>query len=279
MEIFSPAKINLFLIITDKRTDGYHNLVSLMCAVGLYDTVSLEFGSQNTSIACSHPDVPEDETNLAYKAVQIFQNNYGVYDGVDIVIEKKIPVAAGLGGGSSNAAAVLSGLNIFYGYPFSLENLMTMGLAIGADVPFFLYNKPAIASGVGEKLEYYHGLQHLKAILIFPGFGVSTPQVYKSLNLRLTKCKKKLKQVLLNDLKFDPRYHLCNDLERVVTPRYPVISAAKEALLDLGAIGALMSGSGPTVFGLFSDADRANAAGLTLLKQNKWQFYLADMLV
>jgi len=279
MEILSPAKINLFLIVTERRADGYHNLVSLMCGIKLYDTISLDVGYHGTTISCAHPDVPEDESNLAYKAVNVFQKALGRYAGVKIIIEKQIPVAAGLGGGSSNAAAVLSGLNRYHGYPFSKDDLMAMGLSVGADVPFFLYNKPAIASGVGEKLTHCHGLQNLKVLLVFPGFGVSTAHVYKSLNLGLTKCKKKLKQVLLNHLNFDPRYHLCNDLETVVASRYPFISAAKETLLDLGATGALMSGSGPTVFGLFSDLERAKAASLTLSKHSKWRFYLADMLL
>lgn len=279
MKILSPAKINLFLMITGKRSDGYHDLVSLMCRIKLYDTVSLTFGSETTTVSCVHPSVPEDETNLAFKAVDIFQKALGSYDGVNIIIEKKIPVAAGLGGGSSNAATVLLGLNRHYEYPFSKDDLMEMALSIGADVPFFIYKKPAIASGVGEKLKDYHGLQKLKVLMVFPGFGVSTSQVYKSLNLGLTKCKKKLKKLLLNHLNFDPRYHLCNDLEPIVASRYPVISAAKETLLDLGAKGALMSGSGPTVFGLFSDLDKAKEASLTLLKHGKWRFYLADMLV
>ena len=279
MRILSPAKINLFLLITEKRSDGYHNLASLMCCIKLYDTVLLTFGSKSTTVSCAHPDVPEDETNLAFKAVDIFQKALGGYNGIKIIIEKKIPVAAGLGGGSSNAAAVLLGLNRHYGYPFPKDDLMKMGLSIGADVPFFIYKKPVIASGVGEKLKDYHGLQNLKVLLVFPGFGVSTPQVYKSLNLGLTKCKKKLKKFLLNHLNFDPRYHLCNDLEPIVATRYPVISSTKEALLDLGAIGALMSGSGPTVFGLFSDLDKAKEASLTLSKHGKWRFYLADMLV
>ncbi|UCD89303.1 MAG: 4-(cytidine 5'-diphospho)-2-C-methyl-D-erythritol kinase [Desulfobacterales bacterium] len=279
MKILSPAKINLFLMITGKRSDGYHDLVSLMCRIQLYDTVSLTFGSENTALSCVHPQVPEDETNLAFKALDIFQKALGNDENVKINIDKKIPVAAGLGGGSSNAAAVFLGLNRHYGYPFSKDELMEMGLLIGADVPFFIYKKPAIASGVGEKLKDYHGLQNLKVLLVFPGFGVSTSQVYKSLNLGLTKCKKKLKKFLLNHLNFDPRYHLCNDLEPIVASRYPVISEVKETLLDLGAIGARMSGSGPTVFGLFADLCKAKKASLTLSKHAKWRYYLSDMLL
>jgi 4-diphosphocytidyl-2-C-methyl-D-erythritol kinase len=155
---------------------------------------------------------------------------------------------------------------------------MLMGLSIGADVPFFIFKKPAIASGIGEKLEAYQGLEKLKILLVFPGFGVSTGEVYKSLNLGLTKYKNKLRYTLLNNHSFDPRYHLCNDLETVVASKYPAIIAAKEALIDHGALGALMSGSGPTVFGLFSDFDKAIKAGRILSQNDKWQIYHADML-
>lgn len=278
MKILSPAKINLFLQITGKRSDGYHDLVTLMCCIGLYDTVSLVFGVKETTVACVHPNVPEDETNLAFGAASLFLKTLNKNEGVKIFIEKKIPVSAGLGGGSSNAAAVLLGLNRYYGYPFSRDELMPMGLSIGADVPFFIFRKPAIASGIGEKLEAYQGLKKLKILLIFPGFGVSTAEVYKSLNLGLTKCKKKLRHLFLNNHSFDPRYHLCNDLETIVASKYPAIFAAKEALMCQGALGALMSGSGPTVFGLFSDFDKAGKAGRTLAQNDKWQIYHADMI-
>jgi len=278
MKILSPAKINLFLQITGRRIDGYHDLVTLLCCVGLYDTVSLVFGAKETTVACVHPNVPEDETNLAFGAASLFLKALNKNEGVKISIEKKIPVAAGLGGGSSNAAAVFLGLNRYYGYPFSQDELMHMGLSIGADVPFFIFRKPAIGSGIGEKLEAYQGLEKLKILLVFPGFGVSTAEVYKSLNLGLTKCKNKLRYTLLNNHSFDPRYHLCNDLETVVASKHPAIFAAKEALIGQGALGALMSGSGPTVFGLFSDIDKARKAGRILSQNDKWQIYHADMI-
>ncbi len=278
MKILSPAKINLFLQITGKRSDGYHDLVTLMCCIGLYDMVSLVFGAKETTVSCVHPNVPEDETNLAFGAASLFFKTLNKNEGVKISIEKKIPVSAGLGGGSSNAAAVLLGLNRYYGYPFSRDELMSMGLSIGADVPFFIFRKPAIASGIGEKLEAYDRLEKLKILLVFPGFGVSTVEVYKSLNLGLTKCKKKLRYLLLNKQSFDPGYHLCNDLETVVASKYPGIFAAKEALMGQGALGALMTGSGPTVFGLFSNFDKARKAGRTLSQNDKWELYHADMI-
>ncbi len=278
MKILSPAKVNLFLQVIGKRPDGYHDLVTLMCCVGLYDTVSLTFGLKGTEVSCGHPDVPEDETNLAFAAASLFLKNLKKNDGVGISIEKKIPVAAGLGGGSSNAASVLLGLNRYYNDPFSKDQLMSMGLSIGADVPFFIFKKPAIARGVGEKLEAYQLPENLMFLLIFPGFSISTASVYKNLNLGLTKCKKKLRYTLLKMQGFDVRSHLCNDLETVVASKHPDISAAKEALLSHGAMGALMSGSGPTVFGLFSDSSKARKARHALVENDRWQIYLADII-
>jgi 4-diphosphocytidyl-2-C-methyl-D-erythritol kinase len=278
MRILSPAKINLFLKITGKRPDGYHNLVSLMCCVGLYDTVSLTFGVKETSVSCCHPDVSEDETNLAFAAASLFLNTLSINQGVKISIEKKIPVAAGLGGGSSNAAAVFLGLNRHYGYPFSQAKLISMGLSIGADVPFFIFRKPAIVSGIGDKLKAYQELESFKILLVFPGFSISTAKVYKNLNLGLTKCKKKLRSFLLNKQSFDPGCHLCNDLETTAASMYPGIFTVKEALLRHGALGALMSGSGSTVFGLFHDSDKAFKANRALAENDKWQLYLVNMI-
>jgi 4-diphosphocytidyl-2-C-methyl-D-erythritol kinase len=278
MKILSPAKINLFLKIIGKRIDGYHELMSLMCSIGLFDTVSLNVGSTGIAVSCNHPLVPDGESNLAYVAAYLFLKMLEKDEGVEIFIQKQIPVAAGLGGGSSNAAAVLFGLNRYYGYPFSKEDLMSMGLSIGADVPFFLFGRPAIASGIGEKLEAYPGLENFSILLVSPGFSISTAEVYKKLNLGLTKCKKKLKRFPLNNQRFDPRCHLCNDLEAVTASKYPVINTVKKALMRHGALGALMSGSGPTIFGLFSDSGGASEANHALSHIYGWRMYLADMI-
>lgn len=279
MKILAPAKINLFLHVTGKRTDGYHDLITLMCCIGLYDTVSLAFGVNKTTVNCADPRVPEDGTNLAHRAARLFLTTLKKNDGVEISIDKHIPVAAGLGGGSSNAAAVLLGLNRYYDYPFTRNELMTMGLSIGADVPFFIFRKPAIATGIGEKLEAYEGLSLFQVLLVCPRFSVSTAQVYKNLNLGLTKCEKKLKHLHFREQNFDVEHHLCNDLETVTASRYPVIFEAKQALLDYGARGALMSGSGPTVFGLFSDFDKARNAKQSILQNKNWRLFLADMII
>jgi 4-diphosphocytidyl-2-C-methyl-D-erythritol kinase len=279
MKILSPAKINLFLSINGRRSDGYHDLVSLMCCISLYDEITLECGTKRTEIRCSDPHVPQDKSNLAHRAGTIFLAHLKKNEGVNITIKKRIPVAAGLGGGSSNAASVLLGLNHYYGYPFSTDQLMSMGLTLGADVPFFVFQKPAIATGIGEKLEAYTGLNPFTVLLIYPGFSISTSEIYRKLNLRLTKCKKKIKNTLLKKCGFDVTLHLCNDLETVTASAYPEIDLAKEQLLNFGALGALMSGSGPTVFGIFSDVEKAKKARRALSLEINWRLFLTDMIV
>jgi 4-diphosphocytidyl-2-C-methyl-D-erythritol kinase len=279
MKIYSPAKINLFLKITGKRPDGYHDLISLMCCIDLYDTISIAFNAKKISVICNNPKVPEDKTNLAHSAATLFLKSLNKQECVEICINKNIPVGAGLGGGSSNAASVLLGLNHYYGSPFSQEELMSMGQSIGADVPFFIFKKPAIASGIGENLEAYEGLTPYKILLIYPGFSVSTTKVYNNFNLGLTKIKKKHNFHLSKNQEFNIEYHLYNDLEKVTASWYPDIIAVKEALLRHGARGALMTGSGPTIFGLFSNTEKAQSANYSLSKNKKWQLFLADMLV
>lgn len=279
MKMLSPAKINLFLQITGKRPDGYHDLFTLMCRVSLCDTISLTFGSSETRVSCADPRVPEDESNLAHRAADIFFRNLNRHEHVAIAIDKQIPVGAGLGGGSSNAATVLLGLNKHFSNPFSQSQLMEMGLSLGADIPFFIFQKPAIATGIGENLESYEKLSPFKILLVYPGFAVSTANVYKKFNFGLTKCKKNLKTSLFKEQRFDVAYHLCNDLEAVTAAEYPDVAAVKTALLHQGAEGALMSGSGSAVFGLFSDAPRAEAALQNLSPHPCWKVYLADMML
>ncbi|MBU1713461.1 MAG: 4-(cytidine 5'-diphospho)-2-C-methyl-D-erythritol kinase [Proteobacteria bacterium] len=276
LEIQSPAKINLFLHISGKRPDGYHELLTLMCCVTLYDILSIDTGYKNISVSCTDPEIPSDEKNHAHRAAALFFKKLDKKEGVKIYIDKKIPTGAGLGGGSSNAAAVLSGLNNLFGNPFPLSEIMKMGLEIGADVPFFLFKKPALARGIGNKLEEYPMKIPYKILIIYPGFGVSTKDIYNNLNLRLTNCKNKLKNSPF-ERKFDPEL-LCNDLESVTASRHPEINEVKEALLKKGAEGALMSGSGSSVFGLFPDDDSAIRANNALSMNHKWRVFLADII-
>jgi 4-diphosphocytidyl-2-C-methyl-D-erythritol kinase len=281
MRLLSPAKINLFLYVTGKRPDGYHELYTLMCPVSLHDIVELNFNAEAVCVRCAHPEVPEDDSNLAHRAARVFFERLEKFrsnrsKGVEISITKKIPVAAGLGGGSSNAAAVLTGLNRYFAFPFSPEVLEEMGLSIGADVPFFIRGKPAVATGVGEVLAPVRGLPAFYVLLVNPGVPVSTAEVYKNLNLGLTNNQKINKGTLLGDLNIDPVRYLWNDLERVTASKFPEIQLIKEALLANGAEGALMTGSGPTVFGLFYDVKRAQEAGQALSRHRKWRLFLAE---
>ena len=278
MKIKSPAKINLFLQVTGKRPDGYHELFSLMCCVSLFDTIILQFGGKKIALESSHPHIPLDDTNLAYQAAALFFKNMRSKDGVKIILDKSIPVAAGLGGGSSNAASVLKGLNHHFDHPFSREQLMSMGLCLGADVPFFLFGKPALATGIGEKLEPYPKDLPYHVILVNPGFRVSTAEVFQNLNLRLTKCKKKITKTSLMKTGYDVSRHLCNDLEVVTASKFPEIDAIKALLLDQGAMGALMAGSGPTVFGLFSDSKTAGRAMSAIARNFRWNVYCAAII-
>lgn len=287
MELLSPAKINLFLEVTGKRSDGYHDLRSLMCCISLFDKVTLTPGGEEIRVSCDREGIPEDETNLAARAAKLFFEKLGrKKTGVKISIEKNIPAGAGLGGGSSNAAAVLTGLNRFYDTPFSGDELVRMGVAIGADVPFFIYCKAALAEGVGEKLEFCENIVHYHVILIYPGVSVSTAQVYKKLNFGLTKSKKETKSRLLNKRLVDPVSVLFNDLESPAFEICSEISGLHGVLASFGADGVLMSGSGSSVFGLYADLNKAGAAYAELQKYvetravcKDWQLFLVDMIV
>ena len=188
-------------------------------------------------------------------------------------------MAAGLGGGSSNAGRTLLHLNQYHGRPFSAAEMNHMGLAIGADVPFFLQEKPAVATGIGECLEIYRGLPVLPIVVACPDISVSTAAVYKKLNLGLTKCGKKLKNFFSDKSTFDVKHDLCNDLETVTIPEYPVISDIKRELLQMGAHVALMSGSGPAVFGIYSDSRKARRACELLSVHHRWRLFVAETLI
>jgi 4-diphosphocytidyl-2-C-methyl-D-erythritol kinase len=276
--ISSPAKINLFLHVTEKRPDGYHEIKTLMCPIDLLDTVTMTFGVSATTVVCNHPEVPDGTGNIAYKAARFFYEAASLEGDVAVYIDKKIPVAAGLGGGSSNAAAVLRGLNEYYGRPLTTRQLMTVGLQAGADVPFFVFGRPAFATGIGEKLEHVAGLPCLWVVLVHPRIEISTAWVYQNLNLRLTICEENNNVAgFLEDFS-SIQDVLCNDLEQVTAREFPEIESAKAAVLQAGAKGALMSGSGPTVFGLFENRDQAVAA-FEILRQNQtWDTFLVRTL-
>ncbi|MFO7716611.1 4-(cytidine 5'-diphospho)-2-C-methyl-D-erythritol kinase [Desulfosarcina sp.] len=283
----APAKINLFLRVTGRRPDGYHDVYSLMCPLALYDMLTLTLGGTGIGVVCDHPGVPQDASNLAALAARLFLTTAFVerplpVSGLTIHIEKKIPVGAGLGGGSSDAAAVLTALNDHFGKPLSRPELMALGARIGADVPFFILGAPALATGIGDRLNPFLHLTPWTALLVYPNEAVSTAWVYKNLNLRLTKGEKKISKFHFDGRFFNVDEHLVNDLEPVTEGAFPVIKRIKRLLLAHGAAGAMMSGSGSTVFGLFADSDRAISARTALCKNQQsqnWKLYVADLLI
>jgi len=276
-KLASFAKINLFLYVTGKREDGYHNLYSLMTQIDLWDDLYIEFAQKEVSVSCDHPDVPDDESNIAYKAAVLFFQSLKTKfpaekKGVSIKIIKQIPPGGGLGGGSSNAATVLMALNTYYKNPFSKTELMTMGVNLGADIPFFIFGHPAIARGVGERLEKIAGLKFYYLVLCDPGVAASTVKVYKNIDYRLTLNQKDNINTGLNvplrGQEFDVRKRMHNDLEDSACRLYPEIRETKEEMAALLVRKVFMTGSGSSLFALFSARENAEKGYGLLL--NEW---------
>lgn len=261
LRFLSPAKVNLFLKVLSKRPDGYHEILSLMQPVSLYDEVTIDVEEgDGITVSTDHAGVPGGKDNLAYRAAELLLKEAGLKRKVSIFIGKKIPVGAGLGGGSSDAATVLMGLNSSLGYPVDEKRLMEIGASIGSDVPFFILKSPALATGRGEVLKRVK-LPPYSYLLVNPGFHVSTAWAYNNLDLT-KKAEDNIlmysEEALASERNIKDILH--NDLEAVTAGKYPEIATIKGALVEAGAIGALMSGSGPTVFGVFSDSHRAQEA-------------------
>lgn len=271
--IFSaPAKINLCLHVLCRRPDGYHEVRMVMQQISLCDRIRMVVGAgEGVTVDCPGLDLPAGGENLAARAARLLLEKAGVRAAVRIEIAKKIPVAAGLGGGSSDAAAVLKGLNRLLSLGFDNAALEEMGLALGADVPFFIRGGTALAEGIGERLSPFSIRPAAAYLLVNPGFAVSTVWVYR--NLVLTS-----KGDEANLARFVGCYSgllrlLHNDLESVTLEHFPVLKDIERRLLKAGADGALMSGSGPTVFGLFRDRAAACRAGEELAQTTSWQVF------
>jgi len=279
IKLLSPAKVNLSLAVLKKRGDGYHDLWTIMQLIDLYDQVEIskEIDGKIT-LYCEGENVPSGKKNLAYRAARALMKRVKKSFGVKISLHKKIPLGSGLGGGSSNAASVLMGLNTLFNCELSNEELMKIGKEIGADVPFFIFQKTALATGIGEKLEKIDNFPKLWFVLTNPGFEVSTAWTYNSLNLRLT--KKAINTSIDELIKQPERFNelLYNDLEKVVINRYPVIQKMKDVLNLHGAVFSLMSGSGPTVFGIFSKKEAAKATFEILLSRYNWRVFMAQSI-
>lgn len=254
------AKINLTLDVLGKLPDGYHKIRTVMQSLELHDTLEIYEGSQGITLSSDSKVIPLGPDNLVYKAARLLQEHSGLERAVHIHIKKRIPVAAGLGGGSANAAAALLGLNRFWELGLSPEELMELGGKIGADVPFCIMGKTALAEGKGEKLTSLPSPPPMGVVLVKPGFGVSTAQVYKLFD-RLSSVPGPYTDSMIKALKRgkieDIVSCLGNALEPVTAGMYSKIRKIKSLLKKAGAMGVEMSGSGPTVFGLTISIDAA----------------------
>jgi len=279
LRLESPAKINLRLEILKRREDGYHELRTVFQKISLHDTLHFSLKMERgIFIITDHPNLPVGQTNLVYKAAQSILKNSSYHGGIHIRIKKRIPLGAGLGGGSSNAANTLKALNQLLKMNLSKKKLMEMGLEIGADVPFFIWEGAAIGSRIGERLRRVT-LPDLCYVLIYPNFEVSTRWAYQ--NFVLTN-----QRIHFNLHKFQRTPEgissiLFNHLEEVVSRKYPQIGVMKNILFSVGALGALMTGSGPTVFGLFRDDNSATGAYEKIKKmvgKKEWVVFKAHSL-
>lgn len=265
----APAKVNYLLDVIRRRPDGYHDLRMVMQRVKLCDEITIALTkTPGITVSCGKNGVPDGPVNIAWKAADSLLELAESPPGVIISITKNIPVAAGLGGGSSDAASVLMGLNELLHLGLSDQRLMEIGVTLGADVPFFIFKTTALAEGIGEALSAMPAMPAAWVLLANPGVNVSTAWVYKNLQLTNGRELNKLPDSY-RDLK-DVCSIFANDLESVTIPAFPVIAEIKNAMLQHGALGAMMSGSGPTVFGLYPDEDSAEQARTALSANSGW---------
>lgn len=273
----SPAKVNLRLNVLGRRPDGYHEIVSLMQMIDLCDEIEVSMKGSGVEVFCDSSDVPDGEGNLAFRAAQAFLEATGQRRGVKVAIKKRIPVGAGLGGGSSNAAVVLLALKRLIKVKASRRLLFQLARGLGADVPFFLFGHCALSRGIGDKLEKARIPYPLWFVLVYPGISVSTRWAYEQLDIlrALThpRIETTIKKTSFRCLEELVRF-LHNDFEEVIIGAYPEIDVARKELIANGAKGVLMSGSGPTVFGLFEDEKGAKAASKKV-KRKGWKVFCA----
>lgn len=258
MQLKAYAKINLTLDILGKREDGFHELESVMQQIELADDISMK-KLDNNKISIDCKGIPEKK-NLVFKSAFFLKRNFNVNEGVEIKIKKNIPLAAGLGGGSTDAAAVIKGLNKMWGLGLTIDEMVEFAAKTGSDVPFSVIGGTALARGRGEIVKKLEGFPVLDMIVINPGFGIKTQDAYKGLDPSNLGKERKTVKMLKKLTKENIAENLHNDFEESVFKRYPKIKAIKEDLLDNGALNAIMSGSGSSVFGVFENKEEAELA-------------------
>ena len=266
------GKVNLGLDVVRRREDGYHEVRMIMQTVGLYDRIDLTRKEQpGIALETNLYYLPDNENNLAYKAAKLLMDEFEIKEGVNIRIKKFIPVAAGMAGGSSDAAAVLFGVNKMFSLGLSLEELMKRGVRLGADVPYCLMRGTALSEGIGEILTPLDPAPQCQVLIAKPAVSVSTKFVYENLHVnQLPKTAHPdidclMRAIENRDLRTLAE-NMGNILETVTIPAHPVIQDIKDKMMSMGAVGAMMSGSGPTVFGIFDSKEKMNAAAAALRK-------------
>lgn len=265
MPLNSYAKINLYLKIGKKLSSGYHNIVSVMQKIELKDTISIEpLGEDRVVVECTNKEL-ENENNLVYKAASLLKKKFKIREGVRLFIEKNIPIEAGLGGGSSNAATALINLNKLWRLKLGERQLIEMASQLGSDVPFFIGDNAALVEGIGNKIKRINKSFSVNIVLINPGFRVSTKWAYSAFDRQKSKIKAKadiaglIKAIEKKDIK-GIASNLHNDFEPIIAKRYKIVNEIKNNLLRSDALNASLSGSGPTVFGVFNSIYEAREA-------------------
>ena len=275
IDVTANAKINLTLDVLKKREDGYHELKMIMQTVSLADKINLRKTSGGISLKSNLKYLPTDGRNIAYAAAELFVKKAGISDGISINMKKNIPVAAGLAGGSSNAAAVLVGLNKMYDRPFTEKELLEMGGQLGSDVPFCIAGGCALCEGRGEVLTQLPDLPTTTFLIVKPPLHVSTAAVYGGLKADKLTEHPDTDGVLAAINRGDREaiaVRMFNVLETVTAKEHPVINKIKQDLIGMGAVGSVMSGSGPSVIGLFADKKLANDAKSAMQKNHYFAF-------
>jgi len=269
LEKQSPCKVNLLLNILGKRPDGFHELETVMHPIRVFDQLSFTRSPKGIELSCSEPSLPADAGNLVYRAAALFLERTRITEGVKLHIEKRIPLAAGLGGGSGDAATTLLGMNELFDAPLGQVELSELAASLGSDVPFFLQDKPALATGRGEKiqsLDAFPACQGAVFVLIHPGFGIATAWAYQqlarfpaSLNGRPGRAQKLISLLNAADLRAAGN-EFYNSLEAPALQKFPILVLFQEFLRSEGAAATLMSGSGSTTFAIFESQSTATQA-------------------
>lgn len=278
--IRSYAKINITLDVLRRREDGYHEVKMIMQTVSLYDKIRVCKLKEGIRLRVNLSYLPTDSRNLAYKAAQLFFEKTGVQGGAEIQIEKHIPVAAGLAGGSGNAAAVLFALNELYHTELSQERLAEIGLEIGADVPYCIYGGTMLAEGIGEKLKRLPQMPQCYIVLVKPQISVSTKKVYETLDMKQVAEHPDTSGVIRaleqKDIK-EVSIRMFNVLQQVTEQMHPEIAEIRSRFMELGAEGTIMSGSGPTVFGVFEEKETAERT-YQVMQQRYQETFLVETI-